>query len=263
HAKKEMIGENLQMIIPEHYRKPHEDGMLRYYHSRMPEVIGKTIELEGLHKDGTVFPIEMSLGTWETEEGVFFSSIIRDITERKQTDAKISSLVYLDPLTGLPNRRLFNDRLASMLSRAVENQQRFSLLYLDIDHFKLVNDTFGHATGDQLLIEVTERLKKHAAERDTISRLGGDEFILLLPQTDSSKAAEFAQQVLDCFNEPFQFNGEEVFITPSIGISLYPTDWEDAETLIKNADLALYRVKEEGKNNYQFFTKDMNEEVSR
>lgn len=263
HAKQEMIGENLQMIIPENYRKPHEDGMLRYYQFRMPHVIGKTIELEGLRKDGSVFPIEMSLGTWETEEGVFFSSIIRDITERKQTDAKISSLVYLDPLTGLPNRRLFNDRLASMLSRAAENQQRFSLLYLDIDHFKLVNDTFGHSTGDQLLIEVTERLQKHADERDTISRLGGDEFILLLPQTDTSKAAEFAQRILDCFNTPFQFNGEELFITPSIGISLYPSDGQDAETLIKNADLALYRVKEEGKNNYQFFTKDMNEEVSR
>lgn len=263
HSAKNMIGEKLDLIIPPHYRKKHRDGMNRFYQSRTPKVIGKTLELEGLRKDGSVFPIEISLGTWETEDGVFFSSIIRDITERKLADEKISSLVYLDPLTGLPNRRLFNDRLASTLSRASENQQLFSLLYLDIDHFKLVNDTFGHATGDQLLIEVTERLQKHADERDTISRLGGDEFILLLPQTDSTKAAEFAQQVLDCFNEPFQFNGEEVFITPSIGISLYPTDGEDAETLIKNADLALYRVKEEGKNNYQFFTKDMNEEVSR
>ena len=263
HSKAEVLGKNLQLIIPEHYRQKHKDGLERYYQSKTPHVIGKTVELEGLRKDGSKFPIEMSLGTWETEEGMFFSSIIRDITERKLTDEKISSLVYLDPLTGLPNRRLFNDRLASALTRAADNNQLFALLYLDLDHFKLINDTFGHATGDQLLMEVTDRLQKQAAEQDTISRLGGDEFILLLPQTDYSKAAEFAQRILDCFNEPFQFNSEELFITPSIGISLYPSDGQDAETLIKNADLALYRVKEEGKNDFRFFKNTMNEEVSR
>lgn len=262
-TKEEMLGEKLLAIIPERLRELHAAGMARYFETRQPQVIGKTLELEGLRRDGSEFPIEMSLGTWETETGLFFSSIIRDITERKQADEKISSLVYLDPLTGLPNRRLFNDRLGSTMARAAENQQLFSLLYLDIDHFKLVNDMLGHSVGDQLLMEVTDRLRQQASEKVTISRLGGDEFILLLPETDYTQAAAYAQGVLDCFNKPFHFNGEELFVTPSIGISSYPADGQDAETLIKNADLALYRVKEEGRNNFQFFTNDMNEEMSR
>ncbi|WP_281863642.1 bifunctional diguanylate cyclase/phosphodiesterase [Planomicrobium okeanokoites] len=263
HLKEEVLGESLQMIIPERFRQLHQDGMKRYYESRKPHVIGKTLELDGLRKDGSEFPIELSLGTWETEDGLFFSSIIRDITERKLTEERISSLVYLDPLTGLPNRRLFNDRLETTLARAVEDQQLFSLLYLDIDHFKLVNDTLGHAGGDQLLMEVTERLQLQLAEKDTLSRLGGDEFIFLLPRTNHRQAAEYSQRILDSFHKPFRFNGEELFVTPSIGISLYPSDGQDAETLIKNADIALYRVKEEGKNNFQFYTNDMNEEVAR
>src|SRR5690606_35208750 len=164
YPKEEVLGKSLQLIIPERFRQTHKDGMARYFQSRQPQVIGKTLELEGLRRDGSEFPIEMSLGTWETETGLFFSSIIRDITERKQADEKISSLVYLDPLTGLPNRRLFNDRLGSTMARAAENQQLFSLLYLDIDHFKLVNDMLGHSVGDQLLMEVTDRLRQQAPE---------------------------------------------------------------------------------------------------
>lgn len=263
HPKEAILGESLHSIIPERFHSLHATGFARYIGTKEAHIIGKTLELEGLRRDGSEFPIEMSLGSWETEDGLFFSSIIRDITERKLTEERISSLVYLDPLTGLPNRRLLNDRLETALARAADNQQLFSLLYLDIDHFKLVNDMLGHSVGDQLLMEVKERLLHQAAEKDTISRLGGDEFIVLLPEADYSKAADYAQGILDGFKEPFHFNGEEVFVTPSIGISLYPSDGEDAETLIKNADIALYRVKEEGKNNFQFFTNDMNEEVAR
>lgn len=263
HKKDEVLGKNLELIIPETYRKKHHAGLARFNEMKTPTVIGKTVELTGLRKDGTEFPIDISLGSWETEQGAFFSSIIRDASERKLSEEKISRLVYLDPLTGLPNRRLFNERLSSVLARSSENRQLFSLLYMDLDHFKLVNDTFGHATGDQLLIEVTERLQHQLTDNDTISRLGGDEFIFLLPQTDYNQAATIAQAILDCFAEPFTLSEEELFITPSIGISLYPEDGLDAETLIKNADLALYRVKDEGKNNYQFFTPAMNEEVSR
>lgn len=263
HAKDEALGQNLQLIVPEQHREKHAAGMARFARTGVPSVIGKTLELTGLHKDGSEFPVEMSLGTWRTEQGVFYSSIIRDITERKETEEKISSLAYLDPLTGLPNRRLFNERLASALESSARTDEAFSLLYMDLDHFKMVNDTFGHSIGDALLSEVTERLKNQAMENDTVSRLGGDEFTLLLPKSDARKAADFAQRVLDSFNEAFHFNGEELFVTPSIGISVYPTDGQDADTLIKHADLALYRVKEQGKNNFQFFTPAMNEEYSR
>ena len=263
YQKEEAIGLNMDMIIPERYKDAHRKGMKRYHETKTPRVIGKTVELDGRRKDGNEFPLEMSLGSWETEEGVFYSSIIRDITERKITEEKISSLVYLDSLTGLPNRRLFNDRLALAIDQAQEHGQVFSILYIDLDHFKLINDNFGHLIGDQLLMEVAERLQKCSAKSDTISRLGGDEFIILLPNTDYGKAAEHAANIIEALNKPFQFNGEEVFVTPSVGISMYPEDGEEQETLIKNADIAMYRVKEEGKNSFQFFTQEMNKSVSR
>lgn len=263
YTKEEVLGKNMQIIIPQNARKAHELGMKRYLQTKEAKVLGKTLELTGLRKDGSEFPIEMSLGTWEVEEGIFFSSIIRDITARKQTEERISSLVYLDPLTGLPNRRLFNERLTSLLNLARENKHVFSMLYLDLDHFKVVNDTFGHSVGDRLLIEVTNRLKEKVSEKESLARLGGDEFILLLPDKDYSKAAECAERLLACFAPPFHINGEDFYVTPSIGISLYPSDGVDAETLLKNADMALYRAKAEGKNNFQFFTNDMNEDMSR
>ena len=258
-----VIGLNITIIIPERYRESHLKGMERYQKTKVPRVIGKTLELSGCRKDGSEFPIEMSLGTWETDKGFYFSSIIRDITERKITEEKISSLVYLDPLTGLPNRRLLSDHLTSALDQAKENKLVFSILNIDLDHFKLINDTFGHLIGDQLLIEVAERLQRCASKTDTISRLGGDEFILLLPNTDYSKAAMYSKNILNVLTEPFYFNGEEMFISPSIGISMFPADGEDQETLLKNADIAMYRVKEEGKNSFQFFTQEMNSKVSR
>lgn len=263
YPKEEVIGLNIDMVIPERYKEVHRKGMQRYHETRIPRVIGKTVELAGQRKDGNEFPLEMSLGSWETEEGIFYSSIIRDITERKITEEKISSLVYLDSLTGLPNRRLFNDRLALAIDQAQEHGQAFSILYIDLDHFKLINDNFGHVTGDQLLKEVATRLQETSAKSVTVSRLGGDEFIMLLPNTDYEKAAEHAADLIEVLNKPFQFNGEEVFVTPSVGISIYPEDGEEQETLIKNADIAMYRVKEEGKNSFQFFTQEMNKSVSR
>lgn len=263
HAKEEALGQNLKLIVPAQHRKKHGAALARFAQTGVPNVVGKTYELTGLRKDGSEFPVELSLGTWRTEQGMFYSSIIRDITERKVTEERISSLAFLDPLTGLPNRRLFRERLAGALESSEAKEDPFALLYMDLDHFKMVNDTFGHSVGDALLHEVTIRLKKQATEMDTISRLGGDEFTLLLPKSDSKKAADFAQRILDLFNEAFYFNGEELFVTPSIGISVYPTDGQDADTLIKHADLALYRVKEQGKNNFQFFTPAMNEEYSR
>ncbi|MGO1057766.1 EAL domain-containing protein [Planococcus sp. FY231025] len=259
----EVIGKNLQLIIPEENKQRHQTGLNRYVATREARVIGKTLELSALRKDGSEFPIELTLGSWQTEQGMFFSSIIRDISERKVAEEKISSLAYLDPLTGLPNRRLFSERLAAVLESSVQSQEPFSLLYMDLDHFKIVNDTFGHSVGDALLLEVTKRLKKLTAPEDTISRLGGDEFTFLLPKSDAKGAAYFATKVLDSFNEVFYFNGEELFVTPSIGICVYPADGADADTLIKHADLALYRVKDQGKNSFQFFTPAMNEETSR
>ncbi|MGI2328281.1 EAL domain-containing protein [Planococcus sp. YIM B11945] len=263
YSSDEVLGMDVDLIVPDRYKEAHRKGINHYYSEKPSNVLGKTVELSGRRKDGSEFPLEMSLGSWETEKGAFFSSIIRDITERKNSEEKISSLVYLDPLTGLPNRRLFTDRLASALDQAKAAGQIFAILNIDLDHFKMINDTFGHHIGDQLLKEVASRLEGCAAKSDTVSRFGGDEFVLLLPNTDYGKAADCAKSILQVLNEPFSFMKEGMFITPSIGISMYPSDGEDQEMLMKNADIAMYRVKEEGKNNFQFFTQEMNQMVSR
>lgn len=260
---KEVLGKKLQIIIPERFKEAHQKGMERYLSTGEPRVIGKTVELQGLKKDGNEFPIELSLATWQEEGNLYFSSIIRDITERKHAEEKINQMVYLDPLTGLPNRHLLNDRLTQALDQANENKQIIGIMFIDLDRFKYINDTLGHATGDHLLIEVAKRIHSCLGKTDTVCRQGGDEFIVLLPNTTSDGITKKAQKIVDLFSQSFVLNGHEMFVTPSIGITLYPSDGRDIETLIKNADTAMYRVKEQGKNNFQFYTPDMNEIVSK
>ncbi len=263
YSQKEILGRNISVIMPDRFKEAHKKGMEAYRETRIPHVIGNTVELTGLRKNGEEFQLEMSVGTWETEKGIFFSSILRDITERKASEDKINDLVYLDPLTGLPNRRLFNDRLDSLLRQADERGFNFSLFYMDLDNFKMINDRFGHSVGDHFLQSVASRLEAQISPRDTLSRLGGDEFILLLPNTEYSKAADLAQKLIEALNVPFRFENEEIFTSLSIGISLFPSDGSDSETLIKNADIAMYQAKEHGKNGFQFFTPNMNETIDR
>ena len=263
YSEKEILGRNISVIIPDRFKEAHNKGMEAYRKTREPHVIGSTVELTGSRKDGSEFQLEMSVGTWETEKGVFFSSVIRDITERKASEDKINDLVYLDPLTGLPNRRLFNDRLDSLLRQADERGLNFSLFYMDLDNFKMINDRFGHSIGDLFLQSVASRLEAQISPKDTLSRLGGDEFILLLPNTEYSKAADRAQELIKALNAPFRFENEEIFTSVSVGISMFPFDGDDSETLVKNADIAMYQAKEGGKNAFQFFTREMNETIDR
>ncbi|QQZ08763.1 bifunctional diguanylate cyclase/phosphodiesterase [Heyndrickxia vini] len=258
----EILGKNLQIIIPERYRAAHQMGMERYISTEKPHVIGKTMELHGLRKSGSEFPLEISLATWKEKQTIYFSSIIRDISERKHTEEKINRMVYLDPLTGLPNRHLLNDRLTQALEQAHDKKQIIGIMFIDLDRFKYINDTLGHAAGDDLLIEASKRIQSCLDKTDTLSRQGGDEFIILLPDTTHNEITKCAQKIVQLFTQSFVLNEQEMFITPSIGISLYPSDGNDMETLIKNADTAMYRVKEQGKNNFQFYTPDMNEAVS-
>ena len=185
--------------------------------------------------------------------------VSRDITERKRDEETIRHLAYYDALTGLPNRTLFNDRLAQALAQAYRNRQMLGLMFLDLDRLKAVNDTLGHAMGDRLLQAVSERLKGCLREGDTIARLGGDEFMLLLPGvTHLEDIAKVAQRILDALKPSFYCDGQELHTTASVGIALYPNDSKDAEALMKNADTAMYRAKELGRNNYQFYNPSMN-----
>ncbi|MGI9287997.1 MAG: putative bifunctional diguanylate cyclase/phosphodiesterase, partial [Pseudomonadales bacterium] len=187
-----------------------------------------------------------------------------DTTERKQAEAKIIQQAHFDALTELPNRFLSLDRLTQLLKEAKRNNELVAVLFVDLDDFKKVNDSLGHETGDELLIESAERLGNAVRGGDTVGRLGGDEFIILLRGlSQASDARPVAAQLLNCFKKPFRINGRQMTLTASIGIAVYPGDGDNSSELLRNADSAMYHAKELGRNTYCYFTNAMNHEVSR
>jgi diguanylate cyclase (GGDEF)-like protein/PAS domain S-box-containing protein len=221
--------------------------------------------IETVHhrKDGTGFPVEISLQVLSNRgehdnNAQLLVALARDITEHKQNEAELNRLAYYDMLTGLPNRLLFNDRLHQAALDAKRRGRYVALILLDIDRFKVVNDTMGHMAGDQLLQEMASRLKHSVREGDTIARLGGDEFALVFADiAEVRDVAQLAQNLLTRLSIPMEIDGREVFSSASIGITLYPSDTEDVDTLVKFADSAMYHAKEQGRNNYQFYSREM------
>jgi diguanylate cyclase (GGDEF)-like protein/PAS domain S-box-containing protein len=210
-------------------------------------------------KNGSSIPVLFSASVMRFEDGEIqgIVCLAQDITERKRAEETIRHLAYHDHLTGLPNRRLFQDRFIVALAQAQRANEPLALMSIDLDRFKLVNDTLGHAVGDQLLQEVARRLSQVVRAGDTLARLGGDEFSLLMPRTSRVEdAAKVAEKIKEAFQAPFRIDGQEVHVTASVGISLYPFDG-DAEQLLTHADAAMYRAKELGRNNYQLYTKVM------
>jgi diguanylate cyclase (GGDEF)-like protein len=179
--------------------------------------------------------------------------------ERRHAEARLDTLAHYDALTGLPNRVLFRDRLTQAIARADRNRRLFALMFLDLDRFKSINDTLGHDAGDKLLKIVAERLRGCVREEDTVARLGGDEFTVILEEIrEPEDAAIVGQKILAALTPPVILGGHETFITTSIGITIYPSDSGDLDSLIKNADIAMYRAKDGGKNQYQFYTPALN-----
>jgi diguanylate cyclase (GGDEF)-like protein/PAS domain S-box-containing protein len=217
-------------------------------------------EFKIVRRDGEERWLDFSAGSVEFGGRPAALGIAFDVSERKRAEEQIKSLAYHDVLTGLPNRLLFTDRLNVAVAQAHRMGQRLGILFLDLDRFKVINDSLGHGLGDRLLQAVAERLEAGVREGDTVARLGGDEFILLLPGIGRAyDVAKVAEKVLDSLRLPFRIEGRDLFVTASIGISLYPEDGTDAETLVKNADTAMYRAKEQGRDNYQLYTHAMNE----
>ena len=181
----------------------------------------------------------------------------RKIIEQMAAEARIQQLAHYDSLTGLPNRVLLTERCLQVLSLAQRRQQPVSLMFLDLDHFKTVNDSLGHRVGDEVLVELARRLKTVLREQDTVARLGGDEFILLLPDTDAAGAAHLAAKLLEATLLPFNLEGHELTVTPSIGIAMFPDDGADLDNLSRCADSAMYRAKSGGRNSFCFYTADI------
>ncbi len=183
-------------------------------------------------------------------------SLKRELTQRKQAEEKLARHAYYDNLTDLPNRRLFRSHLKQALTLAGRNQRRLAVLFVDLDHFKTINDSWGHAVGDRLLQSAATWLKSCLRASDVVARLGGDEFIILLPEiAQAEDATTVAKKLLTALRKPFRIEGREIFTSASIGISLYPEDGDEAEILMKNADQAMYCVKQEGRNNHRLFSR--------
>jgi len=216
----------------------------------------KRLEFQVKRLDGETIDVEMA-STPILYEGRFAVQVVgRDITERKKTEKTIKTMAYYDTLTGLPNRNRFRKHLNKILK--TQENKILAVLFLDLDRFKIINDTKGHTIGDIILQKVASRLEMAVNNEGVVSRQGGDEFIILLEDIDREKVTEVAKRILNDFSKPLEVNNQEFFVTPSIGISIFPDDGTDEETLIKNADTAMYKAKERGKNNFQFYSSQFN-----
>lgn len=258
YTAKEAIGANVSMLMPRPHLREHDAYLAEYLRTGQAHVIGKAREVSALRKDGTAFPIELTVTDLKFGGKRSFTGIIRDITERKLSEARIQNLAHYDSLTGLPNRTLFYDRLQQAMALARRERHELAVFYLDLDRFKAVNDTLGHAAGDELLKAAGGRLRRRARESDTVARMGGDEFTVLLPKIGSREdLAKAAQKINEALSSGFQLylTGEaaqrEVYIGCSIGIAVYPGDAEDIDGLIKAADAAMYDAKRE-RNVFRF-----------
>lgn len=211
-------------------------------------------------KDESIYPVECKLQLVEPNGRKPEILVwVQDISERKQMENTIRQMAYYDSLTGLPNRNLLNDRLAVALANASRNSQKVAILFLDLDHFKTINDSLGHDAGDQLLQQVSMRIKEILRKQDTVARMGGDEFIVLMPGlTDTHHTAKLAEKILDALAPAFKIGDNELYVGCSIGISVFPDDGMEIKTLLKNSDLAMYRAKEKGRNTFELYTPAMN-----
>lgn len=280
-----LLGYRTEDLLGKHYsailhEEDVEQAQYRFNERRTGERASRNVELRLKCRDGisaprlfesSELPIEMSaMGVYARTEsggrGEFLGTygVARDITDRKKAEEIISYQANHDLLTGLPNRTLLKDRLSLAISHSRRNSQSLAVLFLDLDRFKLINDTLGHVAGDELLQSVSSRLKDCLREGDTLARVGGDEFMLLLPEvrTDDD-AARVAEKVIQVLKQPFVIDGHDVFVSVSIGVSIYPRDGKTMDTLIKNADIAMYHIKERGKDGVQFFSHHMNATLSR
>jgi diguanylate cyclase (GGDEF)-like protein/PAS domain S-box-containing protein len=255
YAPQEILGKT-----PSHLASGHQN---REFYANMWHELNTTGQWQGevwnRRKDGQVYPEWLSITRVLDHEGQprHYIAIFSDTSQRKAHEAQIRALAHFDPLTGLANRTLLKDRVDHDLSQAKRHHQPLTLMFLDLDHFKNINDSLGHHIGDLLLVEVGRRISAVVREQDTVARLGGDEFVAVLPGTGALEATHIARRLLERISQPYQLEQHELNITPSIGLALYPDDGADYQALYRCADTAMYRAKQDGRNGYSFFTAEM------
>ena len=216
-------------------------------------------ELYNRRKNGEIYPQHLSISRVldERENLIYYIAVFNDVTHKKQIEQEIHQLAFYDALTNTPNRHLLRDRLTQAIGSAIRENKHFCLMFLDLDHFKEVNDTLGHAAGDELLVEVSRRLESQTRDKDTVCRFGGDEFVLLLSEINRDDAANKADAVLTEILKPYFIHGKVLNVSTSLGIAIYPEDGSNYSVLLKNADTAMYQAKENGRNSFRFFQQEM------
>ncbi|WP_210248994.1 bifunctional diguanylate cyclase/phosphodiesterase [Methylobacterium sp. WL64] len=256
----EALGHAIDLIVPERMRGGHGGSLHRVAGGGKPRLLGKTVELPARHKDSTEFPIELSLSRWEEQGRAAFGAIVRDIRERRANEDRLFRLAHLDPLTELPNRAV----LCELLTEIVTAGRAVSVLMFDLDGFKEINDSHGHATGDAALKAMAARLLACIRPIDTVSRLGGDEFVVLMPDIgDPLRAAEVADTIIAAVAEPFEHEGQTLRLGTSVGIAMAPAHGDSADDLLSCADLALYQAKGDGRDCHRLFTPVLRQQAQR
>ena len=259
YAENDMLGRNVKQLMPEPHRTLHDGYLSTYLATGHTHVLGAPRDLEACRKDGSLFPIRLTVSEVDSGGRRTFIGLVRDMTQDKRQQEEVHRLAFYDPLTGLPNRRLLMDRLKQALVNSARSGAHGSLMFLDLDHFKQLNDSLGHDIGDLLLAQVAQRIQTCVRESDSLARLGGDEFVILLEglSGQSSEAAaeaeEIAGKILTALREPYRLGKHDYTSTPSIGIVLFLDGLDPVETLLKKADVAMYQAKAAGRNAARFF----------
>lgn len=244
HDRRSALGREMaELVIPPRLRQAHHGGISRFMTSGEGPIIGRRVELEALHADGSEFPVELTVAAYRDGEQWAFTALINDITARRASEAELSRLAFEDSLTGLPNRALLLDRLRQVLAKAERDKGPASVLLMDLDLFKDVNDRWGHQFGDRVLAAFAARLREVVRESDTAGRLGGDEFLVILPATDEAGACAVGAKLLRASEAPLRIDGGAVVVRPSVGVGTYPDHAGDVSTLIRTADSAMYLAK--------------------
>ena len=264
----EVLGRNVSMLMPEPHRSQHDGYLQRHLHTGEERLINRPRSVQGQRKDGSLFPMTLSVSRVERGGQATFVGLLRDDTEQKAYEEEIRRLAFYDPLTHLPNRRLLLDRLQHALALVERSRNFGALMFLDLDHFKQLNDTMGHDLGDTLLQQVAQRLQACVREIDSVARFGGDEFVVLLEGLgangiDAATHAEtVADKILAALGQPYQLRDYSHVSTPSLGIVVFGPGDNSVDDLLKKADVAMYEAKGAGRNTARFFDPRMQASVS-
>ncbi len=257
-SESELLGEPLSRLMT---WDPRQDSDLQDAVAAS-RAANRVLELSAQRRDGSAFPADVSVSYWRGPSAGVYNIQVRDVSERLRAEERMRTLSTHDTLTGLPNRSLFNDRLKRAVERCLLGGDTMALLFLDLDHFKVANDSLGHGVGDALLQAVSERLLACVRVGDTVARLGGDEFAILMPNLDDAAASVLmAQRIIDAISVDFEIGMHQVKIGVSIGVTLCPGDDRQADQLLRKADLAMYHAKSEGRNTFRFFTERLHAEL--